>query len=165
MLVTRYHLKQCLTFDHLTRLQSSQYPVGMRKVRKNCFDIQMKDILLKHFNHIDFDTDLYQWNILVHNNVEYRRCGVYVVDLKPSHEQPIFAQVIMIIKKKEKWWLLADILNTICCDENLSAWQIQSTTRYSLIDSNDLTYYHKGLDIYIVNNLSFISFISRLTLH
>ncbi|CAF1395156.1 unnamed protein product [Adineta steineri] len=144
---------------------SSQYPVGMRKVRKNCFDIQMKDILLKHFNHIDFDTDLYQCNILIHNNIEYPRCGVYVIDLKPSHEQPIFAQVIMIIKKKEKWWLLVDILNTICYDEKLSAWQIQSTTRYSLIDSNDLTYYHKGLDIYIVNNLSFVSFISRLTLH
>ena len=165
MLVTRYHLKQCLTFGHLSRLQSSQYSVGMKKVRSNCFDLPMKDILLKHFNHIDFDKDLYECNILIYDNVEYRRCGVNVIDLKPSHEQPIFAQIIMIIKKNEKWWLLVDILDTICYDETLSAWQIQSTARYSLIDPNDLVYYHKGLDIYMVNNLSFVSFISRLTLH
>ncbi|CAF3774840.1 unnamed protein product, partial [Rotaria sordida] len=59
MLVTRYHLKQCLTFGHLSRLQSTQYPVGIKKVRSTCFDLPMKDILLKHFDHIDFDKDLY----------------------------------------------------------------------------------------------------------
>ncbi len=79
-----------------------------------------------------------------------------VIDLKPSHEQPLFAQIVMIIKKNEKWWLLVDILDTICYDEKLSAWQIQSTARYSLIDPNDLVYYHKGLDIYMVNNMSFV---------
>ncbi|CAF1286535.1 unnamed protein product [Rotaria sordida] len=138
MLVTRYHLKQCLTFGHLSRLQSTQYPVGIKKVRSTCFDLPMKDILLKHFDHIDFDKDLYQCNTLIYDNVEYRRCGVYVIDLKPSHEQPIFAQITMIIKKNEKWWLLVDNLHTIGYDEKLSAWQIQSLTQYSLIDPNDL---------------------------
>ncbi|CAF3854609.1 unnamed protein product [Rotaria sp. Silwood1] len=161
MLVTRYRLKQCLTFGHLSRLQSTQYPIGIKKVRSTCFDSPMKDILLKHFDHIDFDKDLYQCNTLIYDNVEYRRCGVYVIDLKPSHEQPVFAQTIMIIKKNEKWWLLVDILDTICYNEKLSAWQIQSLTRYSLIDPNDLVYYYKGLDIYMVNNLSFVTFISQ----
>ncbi|CAF1359965.1 unnamed protein product [Rotaria sp. Silwood1] len=161
MLVTRYRLKQCLTFGHLSRLRSTQYPIGIKKVRSTCFDSPMKDILLKHFDHIDFDKDLYQCNTLIYDNVEYRRCGVYVIDLKPSHEQPIFAQTIMIIKKNEKWWLLVDILDTICYDEKLFAWQIQSLTRYSLIDPNDLVYYYKGLDIYMVNNLSFVTFISQ----
>ena len=164
MLVTRYHLKQCLTFGHLSRLQSSQYPVGMKKVRNICLDLSMKDVLLRHFDHIDFDNDLYQCNALFHDNVEYRQCGVYVVDLKPSHEQPIFAQIIMIVKKNEKWWLLFDVLDTISYDEKLSAWQIEYVARYSMIDPNDLVYYHKGLDIYMVKNLSFVSFISRLTL-
>ncbi|CAF3881149.1 unnamed protein product [Rotaria sordida] len=126
MFVTRYHLKQCLTFGHLSRLQSTQYPVGIKKVRSTCFDLPMKDILLKHFDHIDFDKDLYQCNTLIYDNVEYRRCGVYVIDLKPSHEQPIFAQITMIIKKNEKWWLLVDNLHTIGYDGKLSAWQIQS---------------------------------------
>ncbi|CAF3429711.1 unnamed protein product [Rotaria socialis] len=87
----------------------------------------MKDILLKHFDHIDFDKDLYQSNTLIYDNVEYRRCGVNIIDLKPSHAQSIFAQIIMILKKNEKWWLLVDILDTICYDEKLFAWQIQST--------------------------------------
>ncbi|CAF1231903.1 unnamed protein product [Adineta ricciae] len=165
MLVTRYLLKQCLTFGHLARLQSSQYPVGIKKVRSTSFDLQMKDILLAHFNHIDFDNDLSQCNTLICGNVEYRRCGVHVIGLKPSHEQPVFAQIIMIIKKNEKWWLFVDILDTVCYDEKLSAWQIQSRAQHTLIDPNDLVHYHKGLDIYIVNSLSFISFASRLTLH
>lgn len=165
MLVTRYHLKQCLIFGHLSQLQSSQYSVGMKKIRNTCFDVPMKEILLKHFGHIDFDTELYQCNALIHDNVEYRRYAVYIIDLKPSHEQPIFAQIIMIIKKNEKWWLLIDILDTICYNEKLFAWQIQSKPRYSLADLNDLVYYHKGLDIYMVNKLSFVSFLSRLTSH
>ncbi|CAF4644957.1 unnamed protein product, partial [Rotaria socialis] len=161
MLVTRYHLKQCLTFGHLSQLQSSQYSVGMKKVQSTCFNLPMKDILLKHFDHIDFDKDLYQSNTLIYDNVEYRRCGVNIIDLKPSHAQPIFAQIIMILKKNEKWWLLVDILDTICYDEKLFAWQIQSTARYSLIDPNALVYYHKELDIYMVKNLSFASFTSQ----
>ncbi|CAF3049853.1 unnamed protein product [Rotaria socialis] len=165
MLVTRYHLKQCLTFGHLSQLQSNKYSVGIKKARSTCFDSAMKVILLKHFDHADFDTDFYQCKTLVYDNVEYRRCGVHIIDLKPSHEQPIFGQIAMIIKKNEKWWLLIDVLDTICYDEKLFAWQIQSTARYSLIDPNNLVYYHKGLDIYMVNNLSFVSFISRLTLH
>ncbi|CAM4847096.1 unnamed protein product, partial [Rotaria magnacalcarata] len=121
----------------------------------------MKDVLLKHCDHIDFDKDLYQCNTLIYDNVEYRRCGVNIIDLKPSHEQPIFAQIIMILKKNEKWWLLVEIRDTICYDEKLFEWQIQSTARYSLVDPNALVYYHKRLDIYIVNNLSFVPFTSQ----
>jgi hypothetical protein len=35
MLVTRYRLKQCFKFGHLSRLKCSQYPVGIKKSSKH----------------------------------------------------------------------------------------------------------------------------------
>ncbi|CAF4340442.1 unnamed protein product [Rotaria sp. Silwood2] len=165
MLATRYRLKQCFKFAHLYRLKILQYPGGIKRIRSTCFNMRMKTVLLNHFGHTDLDKDLCQCNKLIHENIEYCRSAVYVIDLKPSHEQPIFAQVVFILKMKEKWWLLVDILNTISYDDKLFAWEIQSIGHYSMIDPYELIYYYKGLDIYVVNNLSFVSFITRLTLH
>jgi hypothetical protein len=127
--------------------------------------MSMKNILFKHFDRIDLDKDLHRCNKLIYDNIEYRQSAVYVIDLKPSHEQPIFAQVVFILKMNEKWWLLVDILDTMSYNEKLFAWEIESIGRYSMIDPNELKYFYKGLDIYVVNNLSFVSLISRLTLH
>jgi hypothetical protein len=63
----------------------------------------------------------------------------------------------------EKWWLLVDILDTTLYCEKLCAWEVQTMGRYTMIDPNELKYFYKGLDIYVVNNLSFVSFTSRLT--
>ncbi|CAF4188711.1 unnamed protein product [Rotaria sp. Silwood2] len=66
---------------------------------------------------------------------------------------------------KEKWWLLIDMLQTISYNEELFAWQIQSTDCFSIIDPYELKYHHKGLDVYTVNQLSIVCYNSRLTLY
>ena len=73
-----------------------------------------------------------------------------------THEQPIFAQIIFILKMSEKWWLLVDLLDTVAYSDKLCAWKIQSVDRYSIVDPNEMTYFHKGLDVYVVDNQSFV---------
>ncbi|CAF1262315.1 unnamed protein product [Adineta ricciae] len=164
MLVTRYRLKQCLTFGYAPELRRSQHVIGIKKIRSTCFNLAMRNLLVKHFDQIDFE-NIFQCNALVYENIEYRRSCVYVVDLQPSHEQPSFAQIVFIVKMKEKWWLLVDMLDTMSYNEKLFSWQIQSMDHYSIIDPRELKYYYKGLDVYVVNDLSFVSFVSRLTWH
>jgi hypothetical protein len=124
----------------------------------------MRRVLFNHFGNIDL-RNLSQCNKFVHENIEYCRSAVYVISLAAFNEQPIFAQVVFVLKLSEKWWLLIDKLDTVAYDEQLFSWEIKSVDRYSILDPSELRYYHKGLDIYHVNNSSFVSFINRLTIH
>ncbi|CAF1508893.1 unnamed protein product [Adineta ricciae] len=165
MLITRYRLKQCFKVAHLSRLNTLSYPVGVKQIQTTSLNSYMKKLLFDHFGHVDIAANLKQCQRLIHENVEYSRSAVYIVDLIPLKEQPIFAQILFIMKMKEKWWLLADILNTISYDEDLFAWEVKSIDHYSMLDPCQLRYYYKGLDVYQVNNSSFVSFTNRLTLY
>ena len=109
--------------------------------------------------------DLIQSNKLFHQNIEYCRSVVYIIDLMKITEQPVFAQVNFILKMNEKWWMLVDLLEILSYDENLFAWEVKSIDRFAILNPSDLKYFHKGLDIYELNNSSFISFTGRLTLY
>lgn len=166
-LVTRYRLKQAYKLNSLYNVKDCQYPVGIKRISTSNtrFNKSMKDVLLQHFDYIDINNDLYQCRKLINGNIEYRQSSVYIVDLTISHEQPVFVQVAFIIRKNEKWWLLTEILDTNSYCENLSAWKIETTGRYLMMDPNELKYFHKGLDIYCIDGLSYVSFVSRLTLY
>lgn len=162
MLVTRFWLKQCFKFSNL-HTSVSLHPIGIKKMHNKCFTTSMRDALLKHFERIDFNTDFIQCNSLIYENITYNRSGVYVLALKPVHEQPIFVQVVFILKRNEKWWLLVNNLCTILYEEELCAWEIKSIQNYSILDPCELIYIYKGLDVYHVKGSSFVSFTSRLT--
>ena len=80
-----------------------------------------------------------------------------------TDDRPIFGQVSLIVKNKEKWWLIFELLETIAYDENLFAWELKSSNRFSIFDPCQLNYYHKGLDLYSVNNSTYVCFTVRLT--
>lgn len=163
MLATRYRLKQCFTFVHLSRLKNVDYPIGIKKIRSICFDRSMKNVLLNHFGRINFEDNFVQCSKLIHENIQFCQSCVYIMNVEPIDEQPIFAQIAFILKMQEKWWLLADILNIVSYNEDLFAWEIKSMDCYSVLDPHESKYYHKGLDVYEVNNSSFVSFTARLT--
>lgn len=165
MLATHFRLKQCLKFTRLSQLGNTDYASGMKKINTSSFNSSMKNVLLNHFGSIDLDNDLLQCNRLTYANIEYCRSSVYVVNLRTDNEQPLFAQIIFILKLQEKWWLMVDLLDTISFDENLFAWEVKSIDIYTFLDPSQLAFLYKGLDIYHVKDSSFISFTSRLTLH
>ena len=163
MLVTRHRLKQCFQYAHVARVETLSFPVGMRTIQTPCFNSSMKKVLTDHFGNIDHIENFKQCNRLVHGSIEYCRSAVYIIDLALSDEIPLFAQVVFILKLTEKWWLLADVLNTISYNEDLFAWEVESADRYLMLDPSQLRYYHKGMDIYQVNRCSFVSYTGRLT--
>ncbi|CAF3813633.1 unnamed protein product [Rotaria sp. Silwood1] len=152
MLATRYCLKQCFKFANLSRLKNLNYLVGVKRIRSTCFNMSMKNVLMNHFGRINLEENLNQCNKLIHENIEFCRAAVYVMNVEPLNEQPVFAQIVFILKMDEKWWLFADILNTISYNEELFAWEIKSIDRYVILDPCQLKYYYKGLDVYQVNN-------------
>ena len=102
MLITRYVLTQCFKFSNPSQFKMLSYSVGIKRLQTASLNSSMKKVLIDPFGHIDLVKDLKQCNRPVHENIEYCRSGVHVIDLVPSKEQPIFAQVVFILKKNEK---------------------------------------------------------------
>ena len=123
----------------------------------------MKNVLLNHFGGINFEADIVQCTRLIHENIKYCQSCVYIINIEPIAEQPVFSQVAFILKMQEKWWLLIDLLEIVSYNEEFFAWEIKSINRYTTVDPYELKYFHKGLDVYKVNNSSFVSFTARLT--
>jgi hypothetical protein len=163
MLTTRHCLKQCFKFASSSWLTCVSYPIGIKKIRSSSFCTAIKTVLSNHLARVALDEYFIQSNQLILNNVEYRRSAVYITDLLYDTEQPIFIQLVFILKIEEKWWFVVDLLNTVSYDEELFGWQIKSIDSYCIIDPGELKYFYKGLDVYQVNNASFVSFTARLT--
>lgn len=88
---------------------------------------------------------------------------VYVTALDGVEERPMFVQIIRIVRKDTQWMLLADHLITKSYNDHLCAWEIETVHNLSFIDSQHLTFHHRGLDIYYVNQSSYVCLSSRLT--
>ncbi|CAF1362987.1 unnamed protein product [Adineta steineri] len=155
MLATRYSLKQIYKLSRLPHLRMSNYAVRIQKIEISAFNKQMKELLLNHFGDINLNKDIVQCSKLCYDNIEYCRFTVLIIGLLDINEQPIFGQIIRILKTNEKWWLLVDVLTTVGYDENLFAWEIKSTDHYVMLDPHNLKYYYKGLDVYEVNNAKY----------
>lgn len=164
-LATRYSLKQTYRISLLAQPSNLNYAVGINTISQNSFTAPIKSILLAHFGNIDLEKDIMQCRKLFYENIEYCQSSVYILNLRELDEQPAFGQIAFILKTNEKWWLLVDKLKTVGYNEKLCAWEIKSMDCFSIDDPCDLKYFHKGLDVYILNNMSFVSFTCRLTLY
>ncbi|CAF1447885.1 unnamed protein product [Adineta steineri] len=138
MLATRYSLKQIYKLSRLPHLRMSNYAVRIQNIEVSAFKKQMKELLLNHFGDINLNKDIVQCSKLCYDNIEYCRFTVLIIGLLNINEQPIFGQIIRILKTNEKWWLLVDVLTTVGYDENLFAWEIKSTDHYVMLDPHNL---------------------------
>ena len=163
MLASRHQLKQCFVLSSTSRIDNLTEAKKMKSMKGTCFDTGTKQLLFDHFGHIDLIKDLVQCSTLRHQNVEYHQSSVYIVDWLDLEGKPVLVQIIRVIRMSQKWWLLVDQLMVVHYHDFLCAWEIQTTKSYTLLDPSDLTYYHKPLDVYELNNSSFVCLSSKLT--
>jgi hypothetical protein len=162
-LAIRNQLKQCLSVSTSRLLDNEDHACGVKKSKAFHFDNRAKTLLIAHFGTIDLAEHLYECDGLWYDHIEYRQSCVYVVGFENIEERPLFVQIIRIIRSHSKWWLFVDRLITKCYSDALCSWEIESAENFSLVDPHDLKYYHKGLDVYEINNSSFVSLTTRLT--
>ncbi|CAF1441539.1 unnamed protein product [Adineta ricciae] len=162
-LATRYRLKQAFSNFRMTQLNHSDQAIRIQKVKNNLFSNEMKYVIINHFGNIDMSKDLVQCQKFRHENVEYCRFGIYIISLANLTEAPEFVQVINVIKLTHKWWLLVDVLTTVGYDDKLCAWEIRSMDQFRILDPYSMKYYLKGLDVYEIDNSTFVTFTARLT--
>ncbi|CAF5051827.1 unnamed protein product, partial [Rotaria magnacalcarata] len=93
MLASRYQMKQSYRLSRMALFKTFDQAIGIKNVKNNHFNNQLKQILIDHFGIIDIAKDLIQCNKYYHENVEYYRFGVYVVDFLNNNEAPGFIHV------------------------------------------------------------------------
>lgn len=80
LLATRYRLKQAFKLSNMMHFKNVDHAVTIKKIKSNFLNNSMKRAIIDHFGNIDLTKDLVQCNKLYHNNVEYRRSYVYIMD-------------------------------------------------------------------------------------
>lgn len=163
MLATRFAFKQAFRLSRSYLPEGVCYAVTIRKVRSQNLDKPIKQLLLDQFGSVDFDQDLVECRKLFHHSIEYRCSSIYIIGVSDLDDQPVFGQVVNIVRMKEKWWIIMDLLRTVGYDEHLFAWNLKSIEKFSLVDPCELRYFHKGLDFYALDNSTYVSFSTRLT--
>ena len=152
MLAKRFAFKQAAHKPRSWVIDDTCNPVGIRKIQSNTFHKQIKQVLIHHFDAIDFQEDLVQCNKLFYHNNEYRCSSVYVLGVDGRDDKPIFGQISRIVKRSEKWWLIIDVLRTSSYDETICAWELKSHDMFSIYDPFELKYFYKSLDFYALNS-------------
>lgn len=156
-------MKQCSSMKNFHMHDSGQRAIGVKLIDLFHLDKTVESILIDHFGLTAVQENLYECTTLWHEHVEYRRSCVYVIGLDDTDDRPSFAQVTRILGVENLWILLIDLLETHSYSEDLCAWRITTNQNLSLIDPAQISYLHKGLDVYHVNQLSYISLTSKLT--
>jgi hypothetical protein len=162
-LSTRHQLRQCLFSSKSYFFNANDETTKPKKCSDTCFDDSTKNLLHRYFGRIDLSQDLWECKSLWHDHIEYHKGSIYVIDLQEIEEVPIFAEIRRILRLHNKWWLLVDRLRTKNYNESLCAWKLETTNDISILDPNELIFYHKGLDIYQIHNSSFVSLSNRMT--
>jgi hypothetical protein len=163
MLACRHQLKQAFLLSTSTRSDNSIEAKKIKLLNGSSFDNHTKQLLFNHFGNIDLTKNLFQCATLRHKNIEYHQSSVYVIDWSEIQDKPMFIQVIHIMRMSQKWWLLVDKLMTMHFHDLLCAWEVQTTNSYFILDPDELIYYHKALDVYELNNSSFVFLSSKIT--
>ena len=165
MLSNRFAFKQAFRAPRSWLPDETIAAVGMKKIDGNAVDKQIKHMLTNHFGSVDWKNDVVQCRKLIYHNTEYCRSSIYVLDVDGRDDKPIFGQISFILKTKERWCLVVDVLRTIAYSEELSAWELKSDETFSIVDPSKLEYYQKGLDFYQLNSCTYVSYLARITSH
>ncbi|CAF1328031.1 unnamed protein product [Rotaria sordida] len=110
-----------------------------------------------------FDQTLLRFSELIYNHIIYKQYAVYVYDLQHVEDIPLFFQIHYIFKYNQQWIFIVDFLNTDGFSTKLWSYKVSSCDRLGIVSPNDLKYFHKGLDLYEVDQLHLVNLTSRLT--
>lgn len=165
MLATRFSLKQASRLSRLSLLENMQTAVGIRRIRIHSITDKIKQLVSNQFNNLNLNQDLVECRTLFHETIEYSRSSIYIIEIAAGSDQMKFGQINCIFKIEGQWRLVIELLETVEYNEYLCAWELKATDDFAVFDPCHLVYHHKGLDIYQLNDSSYVSFMARLTFH
>ncbi|CAF1390626.1 unnamed protein product [Didymodactylos carnosus] len=166
-LSTRNQYKHCLLLSKCKFLKLYNETSCVKQTKLSNCDGDVKQLLYEKFDIecLSSSRRILECQVLIHNHVAYKQNSVMVYDVIHEEDTPLFLRIHHIFKINTNWVLIIEYLTTELFDCHLSAYELTATGILKAISPNDIEYYHKPLDIYLVNGVSFVSLSSRVTKH
>lgn len=115
-------------------------------------------------NHVKQTDLLSESNSLYHHHINIRPKAVIIHHLAHTEEIPVFFQVHHILNIKEKWFIIAEQLNTISFNDKLWCYEIEFSGILVKMDAKQcFDVLTDCFDIYTVEEGHFINILTRLT--
>lgn len=164
-LAQQQQLRQCLLLSNSCSLKTFEHASSIKPINMNALESQVKALFMQKYGQSinELGQTLLQCSQLTYNHIIYKQNAVYVYDLEHVEEIPKFFQILYILKLNEQWTFVVDFLNTDGFISKLWSYKVSSYDHLGIISPNDLKYFHKGVDLYEVNNLLIVNLSSRLT--
>lgn len=125
------------------------------------FSTPVQHLLMNNMNQTD---SISECNSICYHHVNIRPKSVIVHHLEHAEEIPVFCQVHHLLKIEEKWIIVAEMLNTISFNERLWSYEVEFTGTFVKVDiEHCFDTYPDCLDIYVVEQESYINMLTRLT--
>ncbi|CAF4841790.1 unnamed protein product, partial [Rotaria sp. Silwood2] len=161
----RHQLRQCLLLslpDYCTMIRE-----GYSATEKHIYTLpaDVRKLLQGKIAHFDDTTTVMEYQRLKFDHVMFIKGSVFVTNLVEEEEIPSFLHVIFILKIATDWLLIVEQLETVAFNESLWAYELEHTHLLSIKQPNELIHLlPKGLDIYQLNEKSYVNIFSRLTI-
>ncbi|CAF1300594.1 unnamed protein product [Rotaria magnacalcarata] len=164
-LAQRQQLRQCFFLSKPYFLRTFKEASGTKQTRMHEIDSKVKILLAQRYGQqfVQSDQSLLRCSKLIHNHIICKQYAVYVYDLEHVEEIPLFFQILYIFKFNQQWMFIVEFLNTDGFSTKLWSYKLSSYGRLGIVLPNDLKYFHKGLDLYEIDNLHVVNLTSRLT--
>ncbi|CAM4926220.1 unnamed protein product [Rotaria socialis] len=125
----------------------------------------VRKLLQEKVAHFDDTITIMEYQRLQFDHVMFIRGSVFVNNLVEEEEIPSFLYMIFILKFADDWLLIVEQLNTVAFNESYWSYEVEHTHLLSINLPNELIHLlPKGLDIYELNEKSYVNIFSRLTI-
>ena len=158
----RHQLRHCmLNKSNLLSYSSSPICRSSKPIEWCRLAIPVQNLLMNYVNQTDL---ICESNSLYYQHVDIRPGSILVHHLVHTEEIPVFCQVNRLLNIKEKWIIIAEILNTISFNEKLWSYEVEFTQTLITVDiGHCFDVFAHCLDIYTVEQTHYINILTRLT--
>ncbi|CAM4827088.1 unnamed protein product, partial [Rotaria magnacalcarata] len=131
-LLKRHQLRRCLLSDSNPSSYSPSMIIRSSK-SVDLFElaIPVQRLLNQYINQAD---SVFECNSIVYHHKNIRAKSVIVHDLAHTEEIPIFCQVHHLLNAKDKWFIIAEELNTISFNDKLWSYEVEFSGKLIKID-------------------------------
>ncbi|CAF4094505.1 unnamed protein product [Rotaria magnacalcarata] len=160
----RHQLRQCLflSLPNYYKIVREGYSATEKDLCTLPADV--RKLLQGNTTYFDGRTKVMEYQRLKFDNIMFIKGSVFVNKLTEEEEIPSFLHVIFILKIDNDWLLIVEQLQTVAFNESLWSYELEHTHLLSIKQPNQLIHVlPKGLDIYELNEKSFVNIFSRLT--
>lgn len=161
-LMKRHQLRYCLLNNSNSFSTSLSITARSSKsTERSRLSIPVQRLLISCKNDIDL---IYEYKSIYYHQINVRIGAIIVHDLVHAEDVPVFCQIHHLLNIRERFIVIAELLNTVSFNEKLWAYEVEFTGSLVVVNiENSFNIHPHCFDMYDVEQSHYINVLTRLT--